>query len=100
MRRIFSRTHAKKKRLHPEFDGLYKFVCANVDFDYISKENPEYSMNLRILRFKISEDSYENIITNLPEDEFPPEENKKLYHLRWSIELSFRDLKQTIAAER
>lgn len=98
--RIFSRTHSKKKRLHPECSELYKFVCANVDFDYISKENPEYSMDLRILRFKISEDSYENIITNLSEDKFPPEEIKELYHLRWGIELSFRDLKQTIAAEQ
>lgn len=100
LQRIFSRSQSKKKRLHPECAELYKFVCANVDFDYISEENPEYSMQLRVLRFKIAEDSYENIITNLPEEGFPPEEIKELYHLRWGIELSFRDLKQTIAAEQ
>ena len=79
---------------------LYKYVCSNIDFDYISQDTPEYSMNLRIVRFKISENSYENIITNLPEDEFPAAEIKKLYHLRWNIELTFRDLKQTIATEQ
>lgn len=100
LQRVFSRTHSKKKYLHPECAGLYKFVCANVCFDYISKENPEYPMRLRVLRFRIPGGAYENIITNLPGDEFPPEEIKTLYSLRWGIELSFRDLKQTIAAEQ
>lgn len=100
LQRIFCRTRSRKKLLHPEWAGLYKFVCPNIDFDYISKENPEYPMQLRVVRFKISEDIYENIITNLPEEEFPPEEIKKLYSLRWGIELSFRDLKQTIATEQ
>lgn len=100
LQKILCRTQSKKKHLHPESAELYKFVCANIDFDYISKENPEFPISLRVVRFKISEDTYENIITNLPEDEFPPEKIKELYNLRWGIELSFRDLKQTIAAEQ
>lgn len=43
-KRIFSRTNSIKKRLHPECRELYKYVCSNIDFDYISEENPEYSM--------------------------------------------------------
>lgn len=100
IQRIFSRTLSKKKWLHPEWARLYKHVCANIDFDYISEENPEYAMRLRVVRFRISENTYENIITNLPENEFPSEEIKMLYNLRWNIELSFRDLKQTIATEQ
>ncbi len=100
LQRIFCRSQSKKKRLHPECAELYKFVCSNIDFDYITKENPEYQMQLRVLRFKIAEDTYENIITSLPEDEFPPGEIKALYNLRWGTGLSFRDLKQTIAAEQ
>lgn len=100
LQRILCRTQSRKKWLHPESAELYKFVCANIDFDYISEESPEYPIHLRVVRFKVSEDSYENIITNLPEDEFPPEELKTLYNLRWGIELSFRDLKQTIATEQ
>ena len=53
-------------------------------------------MNLRIIRFEVTEGNYENIITNLPADEFLPDEIKYLYNLRWSIEISFRDLKHTI----
>lgn len=100
LQRILCRTQSRKKWLHPESAQLYKFVCANIDFDYISKEDPEYPISLRIVRFKLSEGAYENIITNLPEDEFPPAEIKILYGLRWGIETSFRDLKQTIAAEQ
>ena len=39
---------------------------------------------------------YENIITNLPSDEFSLEQIKHIYHLRWGQETSFRDLKHTI----
>lgn len=44
------------------------------------------------MRFKISEDSYETNITNLDTEEFPSEKIKELYHLRWDIETSFREL--------
>lgn len=97
--RILTRTHSKKKRLHPELKDQYHFICSNVVFDYIHPEtNPEYSISLRILRFPISENSYENIITNLPASSFTLEEIKYLYNLRWGIETSFRELKYTIGA--
>ena len=35
-------------------------------------------------------------MTNLDSEEFPPEELKKLYGMRWGIETSFRDLKYTV----
>lgn len=53
-------------------------------------------MRLRVVRFQIKEGVYENIITNLPEDEFPADDIKEIYGLRWGIETSFRDLKQTL----
>ena len=36
-------------------------------------------MEFRVLRFPISEDTYECVITNLPSTEFNLEEIKKLY---------------------
>ncbi len=97
--RILTRSHAKKKYLYPELFDQYKYICQNVTFDFIDPENrPEYQLPLRVLRFKISEDKFENIITNLPADEFPMEEIKNLYHLRWGIETSFRELKHVIGA--
>ena len=49
-----------------------------------------------MIRFKISDNSYETIITNLDRSSFPPEEIKSLYHMRWGIETSFRELKYAI----
>lgn len=97
--RILTRTNSKKKRLHPELSDQYKYICQDVAFDFIDpqKQN-EYPISLRVLRFQISEDGYENIITNLPPDIFPAEEIKYLYHLRWGIETSFCQLKHVIGA--
>ena len=53
-------------------------------------------MDFRVVRFKLSEDSYECIIANLGRETFPPEKIKELYHMRWGNENSFRDLKHTI----
>lgn len=100
IKRILTRSNSKKKRLHPELADQYKFICREVAFDYIDSENQtEYPIDLRVLRFKILEDGYENIITNLPPEEFPVDEIKQLYHLRWGIETSFRELKHVIGAE-
>ena len=48
------------------------------------------------MRFPLSDNSCECIVTNLPKDEFPAEEIKKIYFKRWGIETSFRKLKYTI----
>lgn len=46
-----------------------------------------YTLNFRVVRFAITEDSYECIITNLPKKEFPADEIKKIYAMRWGIEI-------------
>lgn len=46
-----------------------------------------------MVRFKITEDTYECIVTNLDKDEFSMQDIKELYHLRWEIETSYRELK-------
>ena len=97
--RILTRSQSKKKHLHPELEEQYRFICQEVTFDYIEHgSGKEYPISLRILRFKISDDGYENIITNLPTEEFSAEEIKELYRLRWNLETSFRELKHTIGA--
>lgn len=71
--------------------GKYKKLqTATWDF-----ESP-YSLKVRIVRFKISENTWETIATSLPKDKFPPSVLKYLYHLRWGIETSFRELKYAI----
>ena len=51
-----------------------------------------YFMQFRILKIKVSENTYECIITNLPHT-FDLEDIEACYHWRWGIELTFRYLK-------
>ncbi|UZQ48916.1 IS4 family transposase [Clostridium kluyveri] len=80
----------------------YKFLPTSSTFDYLPVKNKKsepvkfYELNFRMVRFQISNDSYETVLTNLDADEYPPEELKMLYAARWGIETSFRDLKYTI----
>ena len=91
--RILSRSQSKKKRLYPEQEEQYRFVCKNVPMDYITQGHPEYRLSLRIIRIELSDSCYENLITNCPELDFDFDDLKDLYHLRWDEEISFRDLK-------
>ena len=79
-------------------EGFYKrYVDGNTTFDYIASNSLDtYDLSFRIVRFPIAEDTYECIITNLPQEEFPIEQIKQIYFSRWSIESSFRKLKYTI----
>lgn len=92
--RLFTRRITNEIKAHPE---IYKWMPQNQRFDYFdeNKEIP-YEFHARIVRFKISDNTYECIITNLERDEFTIEEIKELYHKRWGIETSFRELKYAI----
>jgi len=97
--RYLTRSLSKKKYLHPGSADQYRYICKGVAFDYLPAQGyGEYEISLRVLRFPIGNGTYENIITNLPEKEFPAEEIKEIYRLRWGIETSFCTLKHTIAA--
>lgn len=80
-------------RNHPE---KYRFFPKKIRFDYLDKEQPYYDFQCRIIRFKLNNDTYECIATNLDRKEFPAEEIIKLYKMRWGIETSFRELKYAI----
>ena len=52
------------------------------DFEYLKIEDDYYDLPLRIVRFKITDDTYECLATNLGREEFPFEVMKELYHKR------------------
>ena len=94
---ILSRTQSAKNRLRPDLAEQYRYVSSGVSFDYIEKGSyDEFTLSLRVVRFEVADGIFENIITNLPADQFSADDIMHLYHLRWSIETSFRDLKHTI----
>lgn len=91
---ILTRKRTDEIENHPE---IYKGIYRTDTFDYMDiKTRPYYGMKFRALRFSVSENSYECIITNLPSTEFSTEEIKKLYTMRWGIETSFRELKYAV----
>lgn len=73
----------------------YTYLPYSSDFDYFD-EKVFYEMNLRVVRFKITDDTYESLVTNLTRDEFDLNELKKMYHIRWDIETAFKVLKYII----
>lgn len=75
----------------------YRWIQPHTTFDYLQpKEDKMYDLNLRIVRFKISDSAYETVFTNLPKDDFPAQILKELYKMRWSIETSFKELKYNV----
>ena len=79
-----------------------KYLPHNVNFDFLPKTSRKcipmspYYISFRLVRFKLTEDTYEVLITNLTEEEFSVSELKELYAVRWGIETSFRDLKYSL----
>lgn len=89
------RSHSKK--VSANLEGYIRFVDQAASFDYIEYGSYDtYEISFRIVRFPISDSTYECIVTNLPREEFPAERIKALYYSRWGIESSFRKLKYTI----
>ena len=91
---LLTRRQTNEIKAHPE---KYKFMSSNQNFGYLPVgDKGTYPINFRVVRFAISENTYEVIITNLAEKEFPAEKIKEIYNLRWGIETSFRELKYAI----
>lgn len=95
IRRYISRSKSKTILDNPK---LYKYIKPSKNFRYLSLgDRPSlYYIEFRVVRIKLSEGNYECLITNLPEWEFPPNALKELYHMRWDVETSFRQLKYSV----
>jgi hypothetical protein len=94
IKRTITKKRTNEVRNNPD---IYKILWSKSTFDFIdSHTNPFYPMTFRIVRFKITDKSYQTVITNLDSFRFPPDELKNIYKMRWGIETSFRELKYTI----
>lgn len=85
-----------------KYKNHYRILSSTQPFDYLPRKNSKsepakfYELHFRIVRFPISEDTYETVVTNPDKEMYSSAERKKLYASRWGIETSFRDLKYTI----
>ena len=95
---VIVRRQSKKLSLP---DGYVRFVNKDTSFDFIEYgSNGFFVLPLRIVRFKLPSGDCEALVTNLPSNDFPPDDLKKLYFRRWGIETSFRHLKYTIGLSK
>lgn len=79
----------------------YRIIMKKKPFDYLDLHvNKFYEMKMRVVRFPISQDTYECIITNLPQELISANEIKQLYAKRLGIETSFRELKYALGLTR
>lgn len=91
---ILTKKQTNEIKAHPE---RYKFISSATTFDFLDlEEHLFYPISFRVVRFVLPNGEYETVITNLPATEFPPDEIKSIYHMRWGIETSFRALKYTV----
>jgi hypothetical protein len=94
IRRILTRKQTKEFKANPE---LYRYLSSSCVFDFLDLHHCTlYPISFRIVRIRITDDTYETIITNLDRGTFPASEMKKLYHMRWGIETAFRSLKYAV----
>lgn len=92
--RELTRKQTKDVKQQPD---IYKFLPANSRFDFLNDQVKFYPMTLRAVRVQLDDGSFQSFITNLEEKNFSSETIKTLYHMRWGIETSFRELKHTLA---
>lgn len=93
VRKVLTRKQTKETKSNR---SKYALLMNDSKFDYLDIDKDYYEIEYRVVRIKLSDGSYECLITNLSQDEFSIEDLKKIYHLRWNIETSFRKLKYTI----
>ena len=92
-----------RKQTNEAKSGVLKFIPHNVVFDFLPQTSKKcipmnpYYLSFRLVRFKLTQDTYELLITNLTKNEFAVNELKEIYSMRWGIETSFRDLKYSLA---
>ena len=76
----------------------YKYISHTTPLDYLPPKSRKadllvfYKIGFRVVRFPISSNDYETVITNLDSNDYPPSEIKWLFAARWGIESSFRAL--------
>lgn len=90
-------TRRQSKKISISEGSHPRFVGKDISFDCVEYGSDDtYTMSFRVVRIMLPSGTYECLVTNLPEEEFPPERLADLYFTRWKIECAYRDLKYTI----
>lgn len=93
-----TRKNSKETRELFRLKNEYRWIPSTSRFDYLEKTKHKdeavfFTLPFRIVRFRLTEETYEVVVTSLDRELFPPEKLKEIYAMRWGIETSFRTLK-------
>ena len=88
-------THRQTRDILADKDS-YTVIPDASKCDFLDPGNPFFPLSLRILCVEVSEGVFEYFATSLDRVSFPSALIKELYHMRWGLETSFRELKYTI----
>ncbi len=98
--RIVTRSHAKKTVPIRRLLKCTGMLDRNTKFDYMEPgSSDEYPLTLRVARINIAGGRYENLITDLPADEFDTKALRVLYYIRWGLETASRYLEHAVGAQ-
>ncbi len=77
---------------------LYRHLGVKSTFDFLPKGSKgTYPIKFRVVCVEVKDGQFQYLITNLQEHDFSTEDIRELYNKRWGIEVSFRELKHSIA---
>lgn len=96
---------------HKDTENIHMINCPKKQHKYLSP-NTRYqnwdfgqfeTVRCRVVKFRINnadtgKEEWEVLLTNLSRFEFSLEKMKDIYHMRWDIETSFRELKYALGA--
>lgn len=78
-------------------DATHRILPKAATFDYLKIGNKgRYPLEFRVVGVEIEGNKYQYFVTNLDVEEFDTKAIGELYHLRWGIETSFRELKYAL----
>lgn len=68
--------------------------------DQIATDYKNQDITQRIIRFPLSDDSEELLVTNIFDESFTVTDFKELYHLRWPVETKYDEIKNKFNLEK
>ncbi len=105
--RIASSVYKKETQKMKSNDEFIEIGYESNRVKYYKNSDPELceylkngnTIKVRCVKIELSSGEIEYLLTNLNIKEFSTEEMKKLYNLRWKIEINYRHLKSNIKIE-
>lgn len=77
---------------------IYRFLAKVSTFDFLPHGSKgTYALSFRAVCVKVADGTFQYLVTDLQSTQFSLDALKEVYKMRWGVEISYRELKHTIA---